>query len=352
MPSETPNFLLFAQHGWADTNNDMLALAHQLVDDSIPIFAPNLGFVETWIRIEPLIQSVEQIAQEAIATYPNAPLRVIGHSMGGLIWLEVLNRHPDWWERVESLVLLASPVGGADLGRIIDPLGLGVGIAADLGTSRRMMAESIAQTIPTLSVAGDLDGGSDGTVPVEATRFAHARFISLTGIAHPQLKKDAAVISIIQDFWQGKSVGEAIAPDPVIQALQAVSGMTDGHLRDFAKSDVLYTLNDRRTIRVWANPLDILHVYLASAQGTCLYSGFVGWIHTDELKQTLKQIRSMETKDVLPFETEAEQQRHQPDGSFQGNWGWLSGAGFWNRRFTAMGVLLLLLILTQLFGGK
>ena len=103
------DFVLFAQHGWADTHQAIASLSHALVPDTIPVIAPNLGWFCTWVRIEPLIQHVEQTAMEALQHYPDHPWRIIGHSMGGLIWVDVLHRHPDWWSRIHSLCLVGSP---------------------------------------------------------------------------------------------------------------------------------------------------------------------------------------------------------------------------------------------------
>ncbi|NJL45989.1 MAG: hypothetical protein HC922_10310 [Leptolyngbyaceae cyanobacterium SM2_3_12] len=41
MPSD---FLLFAQHGWADDNSSMLALATELAPDATAIVAPSLDY--------------------------------------------------------------------------------------------------------------------------------------------------------------------------------------------------------------------------------------------------------------------------------------------------------------------
>ncbi|MEB3359366.1 MAG: alpha/beta hydrolase [Synechococcales bacterium] len=286
------DFVLFAQHGWADTHRDMLLLAQQLAGDTALVVAPNLGYLQTWIQIQPLIQQVEQTAIAILAAHPTLPIRIVGHSMGGLIWLEVLHRHPLWWPRVHSLVLVASPVGGSDLGRLIDPLGLGIAIARDLGTSRRAIAEQIASQIPTLVIAGDIDGGSDGTVPVEATKISHAWFIRLPNLSHPVLKTHPNVVLSILDFWQDYQLGNLLHPEPIIQQLRAVPGMTDGHYRDFPRAKVFLTLNDNRTIRLWKNWMGVQHVFIASPQENCEYAGFVGWLHTQELWDTLTAIKS------------------------------------------------------------
>ncbi|NJN86543.1 MAG: alpha/beta hydrolase [Leptolyngbyaceae cyanobacterium SL_7_1] len=288
-----PEFLLFVQHGWADDNRAMLSLAQHLVTDTTPIIAPDLGFLETWIRITPLIAGVEAIALQQFTRYPDVPIRIVGHSMGGLIWLEVLSRHPEWWSKVHSLVLVASPVGGADLGRLIDPLNLGIGIAGDLGRNRTALAVAIAASIPTLMIAGDSDGGSDGIVPVVCTRFANAQFVCLSGIAHAAMRTHPKVIATIHEFWTGTANYEVVAADDMIQRLRAVPGMTDGHWRDFNRATIAMHLNTGGTLRVWINPLGIPHVFLASPGGECLYAGFVGWLHTNDLHQALADIRQV-----------------------------------------------------------
>lgn len=296
MVTNKPNYILFAQHGWADNGQAIAALASSVATSKIAIVAPTLGFIKTWIRINPLIQKVEQIAIDTIARYPNTPIRIMGHSMGALIWLEVLNLHPEWWSLVESLVLIASPVGGAHLGRIIDPLGLGIGMARDLGINRRHIAQRIAAVIPTLIIAGDLDGGSDGTITVESTRFLNAKFVCLSGLHHAMMKNHPTVAATIRDFWaeSNKPFLSTAEPDLsalIIQRLQQVIGMTDAHRRHFGRSRVYITFKDGITIRIWKNPFQVEHVFIANCDNECLYSGFVGWIHAENLSKTLEEIK-------------------------------------------------------------
>ncbi|MGG6296376.1 alpha/beta fold hydrolase [Leptolyngbya sp. AN02str] len=292
MTNPDPEFLLFAQHGWADDNKAMGRLAEQLVQDEAKplVITPCLDYMQTWIRMAPLIDQVEAIAAIYMADYPNVPLRIVGHSMGGLIWLEVLNRHPRWRDRVHSFVLVGSPVGGADLGRLIDPLKLGLGIASDLGINRKPIAESLAAELPMLIIAGDLNIGTDGTVPVECTRFANARFVALEGISHADLRFHPRVASTIRDFWQDFNIGESIEFDEVVRRLHAVPGITDGHWRDFEKAQPKIQLKNGGTIRVWKNLAGIDHVFVASPEGRCLYAGFVGWLHAADLANALNEI--------------------------------------------------------------
>ncbi|MEL6136766.1 MAG: alpha/beta hydrolase [Cyanobacteria bacterium J06628_6] len=288
-----PSYLMFAQHGWADTNTDIQRWANALADTDAVVIAPNLGFWRTWWRMAPLVDEVDRIASAWHQRYPTRPKRIVGHSMGGLIWLEVLNRHPDWWPTVERLSLVGSPVGGSDLGRILDPFGWGLGVAPDLGRNRRPLAEKIAQGIPTQIVTSNFDGGSDGTVPLYCSRFRHAQYVELSGIPHDALKRHPFVARVVQHFWQNAPVADAsqdLQIDVVIAQLQSVPGMTDAHERDFAKSHLWARLPNSLSLRTWVNPFGVHHVFLADRDNRCRFAGFVGWIHTAGLYQTLQAI--------------------------------------------------------------
>lgn len=291
--SESPDFILYAQHGWADTYHKIATLAEALKTPNCRIITPNLGWLRTFYRIEPLIKTVETVVAETIETYPTTPMRIIGHSMGGLIWLEVLHRHPEWRSQIHSLVLLASPVGGADLARILDPFRWGLGMGRDLGTNRRKIAESLAEIIPTLVIAGDSDNGSDRTISIEATKFERAQFICLPGISHPHLRNHPQLVPIIRDFWDNPVISprpEADLTYGVIRRLQALPAMTAAHRRYFLKAKPYLTFNTGMKIRIWTNPVQVHHVFIENPHGICVFCGFVGWQHTQDLYQTLAQI--------------------------------------------------------------
>jgi len=200
--------LLFVQHGWADNSNGVVYLANQLVANlakeqdfsEIVVFAPDLGWWRTWIKIEPLIQTVQNCVIQAIADHPEANWQIIGHSMGGLIWIELLNRHPEWLPKVSSLVLIGSPIGGSSLSKALDLWGFG--IARDLSKNRRAIAEAVATIVPTLILAGNKMLASDGTVFLSEAKFDHAQWVVLEGVGHAQLRYDPATVSAILQFWR------------------------------------------------------------------------------------------------------------------------------------------------------
>jgi pimeloyl-ACP methyl ester carboxylesterase len=296
-----PECLLFAQHGWADNQQTISRLAQEVATPHTRIIAPDLGYIKTWIRIAPLINLVESQAEEALSRHPTLPIRIIGHSMGGLIWLEVLHRHREWWPRIERLALVAVPVGGADLGRIFDPLGLGIGIARDLGVNRRALAEAVAAEISTLVIAGDKDGGSDGTITLESVRFRHARLICIPGLAHHKLRSHPSVAGLLRDFWEHgahKPLDDAMLD--IVERLRALPGMTDAHRRDLRRARVHTFFRDGHTIRTWKNLVGVQHVFIADGEGQCLFAGFVGWLHARELRQTLAAIEHDYAADIFP----------------------------------------------------
>jgi hypothetical protein len=68
--------------------------------------------------------------------------------------------------------------------------------------------------------------------------------------------------------------------------------MTDAHQRDFARATPWHTFADGTSIGLWRSPFGIDHVFLASAQGDCLYSGYVGWLHGEDLRRELEALRA------------------------------------------------------------
>ena len=291
--NSNPEYLLFAQHGWADTGNDIGSLIKAAADSQTLIIAPSLGLLKTFIRIKPLIEQLEKIASETIKDHPNTSIKIVGHSMGGLMWLEVLNRNPQWWHQVHSLILLGSPIGGSNIARIIDPLGIGIGTARDLGKNRREIAEKLAQHIPTLSVASDIGMGTDGLVTVENTKFNYGNWLQITGIAHSAMKYHPEMIPVMQNFWANPRLGNSLEKNQtnqVIQFLRSIPGMTDADYRGFERSQIIATLADGSTLHIWNNLLGVSHVYLGKEQ-KCLYAGYVGLIHVRDLRQAIKDIQ-------------------------------------------------------------
>ena len=213
MEGQSPKLIVFSQHGMSDGNYEMKILAKKVAPPTSKIIAPYLGSlpsfipdrfkfsIETHFAIAPLIQKVANSAEQTFQDYPDTPARIIATSLGGVIWVEVLSRYPEWWNRIESLILLGSPIGGADLAKIISSWGFGIGMANHLSEDRRYLAEEITAVIPTLVVAGHIIGGWDLMVTVESTKIEHAHFVCLNGLNHSALRTHPRVVQAIQEFW-------------------------------------------------------------------------------------------------------------------------------------------------------
>jgi len=202
--STQPQTILFAQHGMTDLSGcqTIARLASALELKDTLIVAPELHWVRTLFYLEPLIQSVQAVVLENLCNYPEIPIRIIATSMGGVLWVELLDRHLEWWSRVHSFVLLGAPIGGSHIARKVDPFGWGIGIAKDLAIDRSAIAQKIAAKIPTLVIASDCGNGHDGIVTVESTVIRGAEFVCLSGVSHPDLRCDVAVMREIWKFWQ------------------------------------------------------------------------------------------------------------------------------------------------------
>jgi pimeloyl-ACP methyl ester carboxylesterase len=242
----TTSRLVFVQHGWADTNRVMLRLAEILKNDLPPdvkVSAPNLGWWRTWREFAPLKQKVEEDAQALIAQYPLASVDIIGHSMGGLIWLEILADHPEWWSKVRSLVLLAVPVGGSDLARIFDP------------------------------------------------RFLHAHWQVVKGAYHAQMRLHPEVIASIRSFWQNPQVA-TLADNTANQILQYIYSLslTDAHPRDLKFATAIANLRAGFSLWQWYSPLQIRHLFVTDHRGELIYAGFAGWADAQKIDQAIAHL--------------------------------------------------------------
>ena len=289
--------ILFAQHGWADNSRAMQRLGAAVAPPGTQVIAPDLGYVQTWLRIEPLIQTVERAAEAALAEHPEARIRLIGHSMGGLIWIELLTRHPEWLARTDRLALIGCPVGGARLADFLDPLGLT--IARDLRVDRRARAEAIAAIVPTLSIVGDLIGLHDGTVSHQSVKFQNARFALVPSASHATSRHSPWVPRLVRAFFE-QPIPPAVDLDGLVAHLQSIPGLRPADPRLLRLAPVRLMLADGTNIRtLQAIPGRDL-VFAVSGEGRCMLAGTVPGASRPALDQTLAEIRVQYLPHVLP----------------------------------------------------
>jgi pimeloyl-ACP methyl ester carboxylesterase len=298
MPESTvcasPETILVAQHGWADDNRAMLAFGRAVASPTTLVIAPDLGYRRTWLRIAPLIDTAEQAVERALEEHPAATLRIVGHSMGGLIWIELLTRRPDWRQRTDRLVLIGCPVGGANLAAILDPLGLTIG--RDLRVDRRALAEALIPTTPTLVIVGDLLGPHDGTVSHDSARIAHARFIRVPSSSHAGLRRSRWVTALVRAFLK-----RADPPPPdldaIVAKLQAAPLLRaiNGQMAQLASVRCMF--REGSTIRTLRLPGHAEIVFVVDGAGECRYAGGVTWRDRRGLEAAVRAV-ALENRDA------------------------------------------------------
>jgi pimeloyl-ACP methyl ester carboxylesterase len=283
VPSEVKT-LLFAQHGWADSNRAMLRFGQDVASPDTLVIAPNLGYVRTWLRLDPLIQQAERAAAEILTRHPDARIRVVGHSMGGLIWLELLARHPAWLARTDRLVLVGCPVGGASLARFFDPFGLTIG--RDLRIDRRALAEAVTGSVPTLSIVGDLLGPHDGTISHESARLEHARFVVAPASSHASSRGNRWVTLLTRAFFEEPAPGATDLPALIAQ-IRAVPDIRPAEAQWFRLARVAVMFADGATIRLFDIMPGLELIFVADAEGRCVYAGGTPWPRRRVLRRAI-----------------------------------------------------------------
>ncbi|GIW06086.1 MAG: hypothetical protein KatS3mg060_0891 [Dehalococcoidia bacterium] len=282
------SYLLFVQHGWADRASSLRTLARGLATPRTRVITPNLGFLQTWIRMDTLVDRVEREAEQALRACPEARIRVVGHSMGGLIWLEVLDRHPEWWTRVDGVVLIGSPIGGADLAHLADPLDLAIG--RDLKVDRRPLAARLATHLRLLSIAGKSDSSGDGLVRVASAKAPGVRLVVVPGVHHRGLRRSRLVVLIAREFFRN-GAPSVPPPEELIGRLRALPGMTDSRTRTVFRPPLALMFRDGTTLLAGRTVLGIDEVALVAPDDTPLYAGYVSWRYAPQLRHGLAVLR-------------------------------------------------------------
>lgn len=146
---------------------------------------------------------------EALARFARGGAAFVGHSLGGLVILDMLNRHPE--VAAEAVVLLGAPVRGCLAGRRLRSAGVGrwmMGACRSLWDERPARWERasplgvLAGTLPIGlgRVLGPLPGENDGVVLVEETAVDGMSERTLVHEGHSMLIFTAAVATRVDRF--------------------------------------------------------------------------------------------------------------------------------------------------------
>ena len=164
----------------------------------------------------PFEANVERLARFARASADGRPAHFVGHSLGGVLILETLNRHPE--VKAASAVLLGAPVRGCYAGRRFGSARLGRWM---MGASRPLWEERpaawtraerlgiVAGTLPLgLGRAlGRLPDANDGVVRVTETAVEGMAEQALVPLAHSALVVSGRVARMVARFLSGAPLG-------------------------------------------------------------------------------------------------------------------------------------------------
>jgi pimeloyl-ACP methyl ester carboxylesterase len=153
--------------------------------------------------------NVEHLARFARESLNGYPAHFVGHSLGGVLMLEMLNRHPE--VQAGATVLLGAPVRGCLAGRRLGAAALGRWM---LGACRSLWDERparwtraaplgvVAGTLPLgLGRAlGGLPGLNDGVVCVEETSVDGMAERALVRQGHSMLILSRQVGALVERF--------------------------------------------------------------------------------------------------------------------------------------------------------
>jgi hypothetical protein len=216
--------------------------------------------------------------------------------MGGLIWLEVLDRHPEWWTRVDGVVLLGSPIGGVRLAHLADPLNLAIG--RDLKVNRRPVASRLAQRMRLLSIAGKSDATGDGVVQVADAQAPGVRTMVLPGVDHRGLRSNRLVLRLAREFFRNEP---AAGPphEALVARLRAIPGMTDSRPRSVFRPPLAILFRDGTTLLAGRTLLGVDEVVLFAPDATPRYAGYVGWQGADQFRRGLQALHDAYADAIL-----------------------------------------------------
>lgn len=158
----------------------------------------------------PLEANVERLVRFVQDSVGERPAHYIGHSLGGVLVLETLNRHPEIG--VASALLIGSPVRGSFAGRRFGRERFGrwmMGAAARCWEAREarwtreaplgVLAGSVAIGLGRM-VGGALPGANDGVVCVEETAVDGMAASKLIREPHSWMPVSASVARLAETF--------------------------------------------------------------------------------------------------------------------------------------------------------
>ncbi len=101
------------------------------------------------------------------------------------------------------------------------------------------------------------------------------------------------VVDFVKEYTEKPEVANDISnlTTQVVDRLSNTPGMTQAQGTDFKRDTPKFKLKDGTIIKTFKNPLGVDYIFLADSRGRMIFGGYVGWIHSENLKQTVAEIK-------------------------------------------------------------
>jgi hypothetical protein len=107
-------------------------------------------------------------------------------------------------------------------------------------------------------------------------------------------KELGKVVDFVKEYTEKPEVANDISnlTTQVVDRLSNTPGMTQAQGTHFKRATPKFKLKDGTIIKTFKNPVGVDHIFLADSRGRMIFGGYVGWIHSEDLKQTVAEIKN------------------------------------------------------------
>lgn len=107
------------------------------------------------------------------------------------------------------------------------------------------------------------------------------------------LKALGEIVDFAREWTAKPSVANDISEvsTQVVDRLVNTPGMTEVEGTHFKRATPKFKLKNGIIIKTFRNRLGVDHVFLSDANGSMIFGGYVGWIHSDDLKVAIAEIK-------------------------------------------------------------
>ncbi|AFZ04545.1 hypothetical protein [Calothrix sp. PCC 6303] len=119
--------------------------------------------------------------------------------------------------------------------------------------------------------------------------------LNLFGAFESGFKLSEKALDYLMEWNNEAEIASSISKttQQVIEILVNVPGMTMAHSRDFQRAVPLFTLKDKTLVKIYINPAQVKHLFLADSNNKMIFGGYVGWMHNKNLNEVIDNIKKV-----------------------------------------------------------